>query len=266
MWSLEAPAPGPTAPLLADTPVRLLAALAGALVTAWALARAGAVPPSVVGVTAVAAGHGALLATALAWAGAPGSGPPAVGLLALAALAARSGPVGTAAYLGPPAWIAWLAARGRLGALGLGRPPDLPGLAAGALVGLGLAGHLLLAASRTRGYHARFDLETLWPALAYDLGANVLAAECFFRGALFDRARRRWSAGAAAALATAAYVARYLVDPLLPRTAEVIAGAVLYLALLGFATCWLRHTRGSLVPGLLSAQVFFAAWRALAPA
>ena len=100
-------------------------------------------------------------------------------------------------------------------------------------------------------------------AIAYDVGANVLAAECFFRGALFNRAQRRWSFAGAATIATAAYVLRYVVDPLLPKQVELVVGAVFYLALLGAINCWLLWWSESLVPGLVSALVFFAVYRTL---
>ena len=67
-------------------------------------------------------------------------------------------------------------------------------------------------------------------------------------------------------LATAAYVLRYLVDPLLPMRVELVVGAVFYLALLGAINCWLLWWSESLVPGLLSALIFFTAYRALGPA
>src|SRR5439155_1303712 len=71
----------------------------------------------------LAAGHGALLATALAWAGCvPGSGVVAIVLLAAAAAAATLGPAGALAYLAVPLWVAWLARRQRLVALGLAGP------------------------------------------------------------------------------------------------------------------------------------------------
>jgi hypothetical protein len=91
----------------------------------------------------------------------------------------------------------------------------------------------------------------------------VLAAECFFRGALFNRAQRRWSFAVAVTLSTMGYVLRYLVDPLLPKSADLVVGAVFYLALLGAINCWLLWWSQSLVPGLLSALVFFAAYRTL---
>ena len=65
----------------------------------------------------VAAGQGALLATALAWTGyGARSGVVAIVLLGAAATAATRGPAGALAYLVVPLWIAWLARRGRLAA------------------------------------------------------------------------------------------------------------------------------------------------------
>jgi len=81
--------------------------------------------------------------------------------------------------------------------------------------------------------------------------------------ALFSRAERRWPFAAAATLATSAYVLRYLVDPLLPKSVELMVGAVFYLALLGAINCWLFAWSRSLVPGLASAAIFFAAYRTL---
>ena len=142
----------------------------------------------------------------------------------------------------------------------------LRSVVAGAAVGIGLSSHLLVSASHTLGVQIRIDhpADTL-AAIAYDVGANVLAAECFFRGALFNRAARRWSFPTATTLATAAYVLRYLVDPLLPKSIELVAGAIFYLALLGAFNCWLLAWSQSLVPGLISATVFFAAYRTLGP-
>jgi len=137
-------------------------------------------------------------------------------------------------------------------------------VAVGGLAGAGLSAHLLLSASRTLGVHVRADYAPeMLAAIAYDIGANVLAAECFFRGALFDRIDRRWSFAAAATVATIAYVLRYLVDPLLPKSAGLMIGAVFYLALLGGINCWLLSWSGSLLPGLVSATIFFAAYRML---
>ncbi len=57
---------------------------------------------------------------------------------------------------------------------------------------------------------------------------------------------------------------RYLVDPLLPKSVELMIGAVFYLALLGAVNCWLLSWSRSLLPGLVSATIFFAAYRTLA--
>jgi hypothetical protein len=128
MWALEQPWAPPAGRRCADTPAALLALLAGAVLAGAALVAGGGLPPAALAVLGVAAGHGALLATALAWAerGRAGPGLVAIALLAVAALAARH-PAGALAYAGPPLWIAWLARRGRLRALGLGAPLPRPG-------------------------------------------------------------------------------------------------------------------------------------------
>ena len=215
MWALEQPWAPRAGRRCTDTPAALLALLAGAVLAGAVLVACGGLPPAALAVLGVAAGHGALLATALAWAGGgrAGAGLVAIALLALAALAARH-PAGALAYAGPPLWIAW-------------------------------------------------PLAALLAGVAYDAGANVLAAECFFRGALFGRAQRRWSFGTAAALSTAASVLRYLVDPLLPKQVELIIGATFYLTLLGLGNCWLLRWSGSLLPGGVAALCFFAAYRLL---
>jgi membrane protease YdiL (CAAX protease family) len=151
----------------------------------------------------------------------------------------------------------------RLPGLGLARAP-IRLVAAGATFGAILGVHLLLTASLTFGYAVRTPtMAELAPWLAYDVGANVLTAEAFFRGALFDRAQRRWPFAAAAALVTAGCLARYLVDPLLPHSVEVTAGAIFYLTLLSVGNCWLYWRSGSIVPGAAGAVVFFAAYRLL---
>jgi membrane protease YdiL (CAAX protease family) len=122
----------------------------------------------------------------------------------------------------------------------------------------------MITASLTLGYRISWAVTlSLASWLAYDLGANVLAAECFFRAALFDRLQRRWSFGAAAAVSTAACVARYMIDPLLPRALEVAAGAAFYIALLSVGNCWLYWRSGSVMPGLAAGCVFFAVYRLL---
>jgi membrane protease YdiL (CAAX protease family) len=265
MWVLEQPYTPRADRLFAGTPLALLALLATGAVTAVVLVELGALPAWSLRVVGVTAGHGALLATALAWAGVSSpSRALAVGLLGLASAAAGLIPVGALAYLLPALWVFWLGSHGRLAGLGLGTPVSARGVIAGALVGAGLSGHLLVSASRTLGVQVRVDQASdVLAAIAYDVGANVLTAECFFRGALFNRAQRRWSFAGAATVATAAYVLRYVVDPLLPKNIELVVGAVFYLALLGAINCWLFRWSESLVPGLVSALLFFAAYRTL---
>jgi len=265
MWALDQPCAPRAGRLFADTPLALLAVLALGAATTWALVELGVLAPHAMHVAGVTAGHGALLATAFAWARVrSGSGVVVVALLGLAASLAALGGFGAFAYLGPPLWVAWLARRGRLAGLGLGAPVSLRSVLTGAVAGAFLSSHLLVSASRTLGVHVRLDhMPEVLAAVGYDVGANVLAAECFFRGALFSRAQRRWSFTVAATLATTSYVVRYLVDPLLPKSIELLVGAVFYLALLGAINCWLLWWSESLVPGLLSALVFFAAYRTL---
>jgi hypothetical protein len=265
MWALDQPCNPRAAPLFADTPWPLLAALALGAAATWALVEGGALPAGAVRVAGVTAGHGALLATAFAWARVPASaGVAAVALLALAGAMSTLGAIGALAYLGPLLWVVWLARRGRLARLGLGSPVPVRGMMAGGAVGILLSVHLLVTASRTLGVHVRLDhVPEMLAAMGYDIGANVLAAECFFRGALFTRAHRRGPFAIAAAGSTAAYVLRYLVDPLLPKSVGLVVGAVFYLALLGALNCWLFLWSDSLLPGLLSALVFFAAYRTL---
>jgi uncharacterized membrane protein len=265
MWSLDQPCILRAEPLLAGTPLALLVVLAVGAGASAVLVGLQVAPPLMLQIAGVTAGHGALLVTALAWSGVRSSSSVvAVVLLALAATADAVVPFGAGAYLLPALWVLRLAVRGQLAALGLGTPISPQGMVAGTLVGAGLSTHLLLSASRTLGVQTRVDhVSEVLAAIAYDLGANVLAAECFFRGALFQRSQRRWSFAAAAAVATVAYVARYVVDPLLPKTVELVIGAVFYLALLGVINCWLMWRYESLVPGLVSALVFFAAYRTL---
>jgi len=267
MWALERPCATRAEGLFAETPRVLLVALALGVAATAALVEAAAVPPHLLNIAGVMAGHGALLATALAWARVrPAAGMVAVVLLGLAAAAAGRGLLGASAYLAPAFWVLWLAGRGQLSGLGLGARIPLRGAIAGALVGAGLSGHLLVSVSRTLGVHVRLDrVAEMLTAFAYDLGANVLAAECFFRGALFNRAQRRWSFALAATTSTTGYLLRYMVDPSLPKSVELVVGAVFYLALLGMINCWLFWWSGSLVPGFVSALVFFAAYRTLGP-
>src|SRR4030095_110740 len=101
--------------------------------------------------------------------------------------------------------------RGRLAALVLGARVSLRALLTGAAIGALLGAHLLVSASRTFGLHVRLDHPAeMLGAIGYDVGANVLAAECFFRGALFNRALGRWSFAAASNGSTLAHVVRDL--------------------------------------------------------
>ena len=255
-------------PLLDGTPLRLLVLLGLSAFVAWAFAAAGVVSTTIARAIGAGAAQGALLAWAVAWTvtrpdRATEILPFGIALTALAgAVAAALTPAGALAYLLAPLWL-WRR-RARLRALGLEHAPA-PGLLLGGL-GLGavLGAHLILTASLTRGYRIDWPAPAeLLPWLAYDLGANVLAAECFFRGALFDRAQRRWPFAAATAISTAASLGRYLVDPLLPRTLEMTAGAAFYIALLSAGNCWLYWRSGSVMPGLAAGAVFFFVYRLL---
>jgi len=260
MHALEHPFTPPRAGLLDATPLPALATLA----LAWVVGTLTLPDPIARGV-GLAVVHGALLGTALAWTAPDHRREPwapleAAVLLGAATLCARLLPWGVVAYLVMPVWLMW-------------RRPDWRGrgadharaLTAGALFGLLLGLHLLVNASLTLGFHVRPGrLPDFLAWFAYDLGANVLAAEAFFRAGLFARAHRRWPFAAAAALSTAASVARYLVDPLLPHAPEILAGATFYLALLGVGNCWLLARHGSLAGPVVAGMLFFAAYRVLA--
>ena len=262
MRALEEPLPREQPGLLHGTPLAALAMLAAALALA-----ATALPAPATRVVGLAVGHGALLGTALAWTAAGGrrdrwSPLEAALVLGTAAGGASLHPLGALAYVTVPTWLVWRSAAW------LGAPAwrPVPAVAAGAIFGLLLGAHLLVNTSLTFGYRVRtgplVELAQWW---AYDLGANVLAAELFFRGALFERIYRRWSFAPAAAISTAAAVARYLVDPLLPHSLGIVAGATFYLAVLGIGNCWLLARTGSLGPALAAASFFFGAYRLLAP-
>ena len=272
MWSLEQPWTPPLGSVLAETPVALIAGLGASWLATASLTRAGWLPAAVLGVVALTATHGGLLAVALAWGEAdsgvrlpPGSMAITVALVAAGAAATAFHERGAIALVGTPAWLAMLAFRGQLVGLSLGPWLAVPPVAVGGIIGVLLGSHLLYSALQTRGYPLRVGgwmaLFALW---AYDVGANVISAECFFRGALFNRLQRRWSFGPAAALATTLSLVRYLSDPLLPGEIEVVVGALFYVTLLGGINCWLLWWSGSLAPGLLAAALFFLAYRALA--
>lgn len=249
-------------------PVGTLVGLAAALAAAVASRRLGWLSPAAAAVLAIPAAHGALLAVALARADRHWRRDAAllIALLAIAAGAAALSAWGALAYLAVPATLVGLATRRReLGAVGLCAP--VPGwtLVVGAAAGAFLGAHLLISGGLTFGYGVALrPLRRYLAVVAYDLGANVPSAECFFRGVVFNGVQRRWPVGLAVAASTAASLARYLVDPALPHAAETIAGAVFYLTLVSVVSCALFWRSGSVLPGALAAAGFFAAYRALA--
>jgi CAAX prenyl protease-like protein len=242
---------------------------ARAVVALWAFALAIAVahvlPTEVMAVLGVATVHGGLLVAALLWGGGVGrlEASAVVGLLAAARALVALHPLGAIAYLMVPLWLARLAAQGRL--LRLGLAPSIPWgpVCIGALAGGALALHLITSASRTLGYAVHFQPAVFFPALGYDLGANVLSAELFFRGTLLQHLWRRWSFGLALAAASAAATVRYCVDPFV-GTIELRVGAAVYMTLLAILNGALYRWSGSLLPGLAAASIFFACYRLLA--
>ena len=272
MWALEQLWLPRRASVFSDTPVALVAGLGSAWFAAASLTHAGWLPSAVAEVVALTATHGGLLAVALAWGAADagvrlpqGSAAITVVLVAAGAMVGTLHEWGGLALMATPLWLGWLAVRGRLRGLGLGRGNPVRPIVVGGIIGALLGGHLLFSASQTLGYPLRTGgwliLLTRW---AYDLGANVVSAEFFFRGALFNRLQRRWSFGSAAALATALSLIRYVSDPLLPGEIEVVVGALFYITVLGGINCWLLWWSGSLAPGLLASASFFFAYRLLA--
>jgi hypothetical protein len=267
MYALEQPLVRRQAPLLDQTPWGPLATLACSVAGVTILSVAGLVPRAAVGIAGLAAAHGALLGVALAW---TSTGErrdrhaplEAAALLAIVAALAEVLPGGWVAYLVLPTWLACR----RPSWVGVGVVPRGGAVVGGALFGLGLGMHLLVSAWLTLDHRVRFGpagaLAAWW---AYDLGANVLSAEAFFRAALFERAHRRWAFPVAASLSSGASVMRYLADPLLPRAPEMLAGAAFYLALLGIGNCWLLARTGSLLPPYAAGVAFFAVYRLLAP-
>jgi hypothetical protein len=215
--------------------------------------------------------HGGFLAAGwiLALQGHRGWHGPALrgaGALIVASLAAKLSPAGAVAYLLVPLVIArdatmWHARLERIGwrASCESRAPFVAA-AAGAFLGV----HLLFAASLMLGYPVAIpDGRRYLAAVAYDVGANALTAEWLFRGAIFSALWRRWSFWPAAAVSTGLGLVRYLLDPALPQTAELMAGAMFYMLLLGLGCCALRAWSGSLLPGYLATVAFFAAYRIL---
>ena len=231
---------------------------------AGSVAALGILPHPVSAVVGVATMHGGLLAIALTWGGLTPTGASVViALLLLARTLVAVHPVGGLAYLVVPLWIALLARAGQLSRLGLGRPWPWGVVALGALAGSTLALHLFTCASRTLGYGVRFDASAFVPAFSYDLGANILSAELFFRGVVLTQLWRRWSFGLALTVASGATAIRYCVDPFV-ATPELRVGAAVYMALLAVLNGALYRWSGSLLPGLAAATVFFACYRLLA--
>src|SRR5215472_8771041 len=126
MWALDQLYVPRSERFFAATPRVMLAALAIGAGTARLLVELAVLPPQAAGVAGVTAGHGALLATALAWTGVGGAAQVlAVALIGLAAAASHLGALGACAYAGPALWVAFLSARGRITGLGLGTSASL---------------------------------------------------------------------------------------------------------------------------------------------
>ena len=274
MLLLSAPfEPGAVAPSPASLrgAAPLVAAVAVATAGGLGLERLGVGPAGLGHAVASGAVHGGCLGLGwlLATGAVPGWAPPAArlaGAMVAASVVARLGPLGPLAFLVLP--LALVAEGQRwpgLRAIGLAGARPSHALA-GLLLGAFLGAHLLVTASRTFGYRLQTGgLSAYLGALAYDVGANALAAEWLFRGAVFSLLWRRVSFWPAALLATALSLVRYLLDPALPHAVEARVGAVFYLGLVGLVACALRVWSGSLAPGYLAALGFFAAYRMLAP-
>ena len=265
MYAITDPWVPPTRGLLSGMPMPLLVLLGVLTATAGALAAGELVPLTPARAVGAGGAQGALLATAVTWAGSEPrrrSAPLMAAILVfVGAIGATLSPFGVIAYLAAPVWL-WVQ-RHRFPPFGLPRPP-IGICAAGVALGALLGAHLLLTASLTLGYGVRVPTAArLMSWLAYDAGANVLTTEAFFRGALLDRAQRCWPFAMASAFVTLLCLARYFVDPLLPHSLEVLAGAVFYLTLLSLANCWMYWRSGSIVPGIAAGVVFFACYRLL---
>jgi hypothetical protein len=210
---------------------------------------------------------------AVGWIVADGGRPASLGplfrigaFLLAACVASRITAWGALLYLIPPLCLFRESRRHAvLRDIGAGVIPGPKALALGFGAGTLLGLHLLISASLTFGYGIRVDeVGRYLAAVGYDIGANALTAEWLFRGALFSVFWRRWEFWPAAAVATALALGRYLLDPALPASLEVRAGAVFYMSLLGLSACALRAISGSLLPGYLATVAFFAAYRLLA--
>ena len=262
MWALRHPADAAVFPVFTGwSDARGIAIVCAAAGTVAAL---GILPLPLSAVVGVATVHGGLLAIALIWGGLTTTGASVViALLLLARSLVTLHPLGGLAYLAVPLWLALLVRAGQLSRLGLGGPWPWGAVLIGAFAGSTLAVHLFACASRTLGYGVRFDAATFVPAFSYDLGANILSGELFFRGVVLTHLWRRCSFGLALTLASAAAAVRYCVDPFVATT-ELRLGAAVYMTLLAVLNGALYRWSGSLVPGLAAAAVFFACYRLLA--
>ena len=262
MWALRHPAETAVRPALAGwTETRGVAAVCTGCAV---VAAAGVVPAEAAAVIGVAVIHGGLLAVALIWSGMPvAEALVPMLLLAVARTFVALHPGGAVAYLAVPLWLALAARAGRLTRLELGAPWPWGPAAVGALAGVALALHLIACASRTLGYVIRGDVSAVLPALAYDVGANVVSAELFFRGALLHHLWRRWSFALALGGASVAAALRYCLDPFVATT-ELRVGAAVYMTMLAVLNGVLCRWSGSLLPGLVAAAIFFACYRLLA--
>lgn len=263
----------PTRPIhrpLIPFPLWVFLPFAAVCLVALVTGQASGPPGMTVRILGLPAFHVGLLAASLAaaWEGTSGWGRHASGV-ALVLLVASSAcawtPWGCLAYLLPPLAVAVCAVgHAECRRMGLAPPADWRALGGGVAVGCFLGGHLLLSASRTFGYPVRLELPASYlTGVLYDLGANVLSAECFFRGTLFNRWHRLRGFWPGALAATGLCLLRYLGDPALPPTVEVMASAIFYLALLSLSGCALLWYSGSLLPSLAASLLFFSAYRML---
>jgi len=227
MWALDEPYRATVRPFVAGTPWRIFGLVAVVLGVAVAATQLG--HPFAPGLTSAASwsAQAALACTAVAWARVDDPTMPRR-------------------------------------ALGLTVRPGRGMVLMAVAIGAGLGAHLLVTASRTLGYPIVVDRPgRLLGALVYDVALNVPCAELFFRGAVFNRAQRRWSLGPALLGSTLACSVRYLADPALLKIPEVLLGAVVYIVLLSVANAWLFWRSGSLVPPLIVSFLFFCAYRTL---
>jgi hypothetical protein len=265
----------PAAPRPAAGPIGPLACLAAAMIGLTAIGtevEATGLWPSGSRALRLAAVHGGLLAGAVALEDPDGrrwrrTGLTVAGALLAAGWLSETTRWGWTAYLLPPLVLGWQEGSMPGPVRSLLSGARLKGLGLGLLAGAFLGCHLLVTAVLTFGYSVGVrSLEGYVRALAYDAGANALSAGRFFHGALFSWLWRRLDFWQAAAGATGAALARYLLDPALPPTTEVAAGAVFYLSALGVASCALRARMAEAAAAYAATLAFFAAYRTLGSA